>query len=160
MNTHSNAAASTVTEVLQDDHRRLDALAAGVVHSLENREPVSTTALRAFITGLRRHIRVEEDTLFPRFEAATGMHNGGPTFVMRSEHREIESLLASIEANAPKSDAIVDAADAKRLLDMFVQLEGILGEHNHKEERVLYPMADRTLAASERAAVVAAMAVG
>ncbi|HSB60563.1 MAG TPA: hemerythrin domain-containing protein, partial [Vicinamibacteria bacterium] len=100
-------------------------------------------AYRVFVHGLRRHIAFEEGVLFPEFEARTGQSPAaGPTAVMRFEHREIESLLARIEAGIGDPATAVDAARA--------QMHRILGDHNVKEERVLYPGTDDLLSAAER----------
>ena len=61
----------------------------------------------------------------------------GPTAVMREEHREIEALLQKIEAGIAEKDAPVDA--------LRRSLHAVLGDHNLKEEQVLYPTTDELL---------------
>lgn len=143
----------SVTELLEEDHRRLDALAEGMFAAA--RDGRDATALAsAFTEGLARHIRIEEEVLFPVFEARTGMTRG-PTTVMRMEHRAIEQQLANVReavarlAAAPgDKDALTDLEDARAML------VGILEAHNAKEENVLYPMTDRVLPGAERDDVV------
>ena len=133
-----------VTEALAWDHDRLDALeqeafAARAAGDFEEARAI----YRAFAHGLRHHIGFEEGVLFPEFEARTGLSpEAGPTAVMRFEHREIESLMARIEAGIGDPAATVDAART--------EMHHILGEHNLKEEGVLYPGTDRLLTAAER----------
>ena len=136
----------SVTGYLQADHRRLDAIIPAVERLVD---AGSFTEARArfgeFACGLGWHIDVEEQVLFPFFEAKTGMTRG-PTTVMRVEHKDIreriDRVLAALEARqvAPMRDALGE-------------LIGLLTAHNLKEERMLYPMTDRaidTIEAQER----------
>jgi hemerythrin superfamily protein len=64
---------------------------------------------------------------------------------MRVEHRQIEGLLDTIAA------ALEGAEDA---LPVRARLHRVLGEHNMKEERVLYPATDQALDEEGRDALV------
>lgn len=144
--THSGP--PTVSELLQEDHRRLDAIAEEMV-ALARTDPTRALKLaQIFAEGLQRHIRIEEDILFPEFEAHTGMKHGGPTFVMRNEHREIERHLTTVLNTVQK---LADTGPDTQLLDTlsqsFSDLVDVLSPHNVKEEQVLYPMSDRALGA-------------
>lgn len=124
-----------VTEHLQADHRRLDAIVADVRALLEAGSFAEASARFAeFACGLARHIEIEEEILFPVFEQMTGMAHG-PTVVMRHEHVEIRQTLSEIAAALARSDG----AAASGSIDA---LEDVLSDHNLKEERVLYPMTD------------------
>src|SRR3990167_5592514 len=63
---------------------------------------------KKFKFGLQRHIVWEEEILFPLFEEKTGMKNGGPTEVMRQEHRQIKACLEDVhkkvQCQNPESD--------------------------------------------------------
>jgi hemerythrin-like domain-containing protein len=89
---------------------------------------------------MRRHFSREEEVLFPAFEAATGM-TSGPTAVMRMEHRQIEQLMASLQE-------ALDRRDRDEYLGVSETLLMLMQQHNAKEENILYPMADRSLAAA------------
>lgn len=129
----------TVTGLLQGDHERLDAIVGDVQRrASEGAFADARERFADFASGLRRHIEVEEQLLFPTFEAATGMKGRGPTAVMRVEHVEIRRLLDEVTA-------ALEAADAAALRSSAAALTGLLGAHNEKEERVLYPMADQAL---------------
>ena len=135
-----------VGEALAWDHDRLDALEAKVFERLAAQDQASARGRWAeFTVGLRRHIRFEEEVLFPRFEERCGP---GPTGVMRLEHRQIEAILEAIGL------ALANEASA---LALRAELHQVLGAHNQKEEMVLYPMTDRILDALERDALVAAI---
>jgi uncharacterized protein (DUF2249 family) len=148
--------ARAVTEFLERDHRRLDALWDDYGRALAAAELEGARArFLEFATGLRRHIRMEEDLLFPAFEKGSGLRESGPTAVMRSEHREIKAHLQAIET------ALVQASEAtearQRLQHHPEALESLLASHGQKEEHVLYPATDRMLAKKERDELVRKM---
>ncbi|MBI2893739.1 MAG: DUF2249 domain-containing protein [Deltaproteobacteria bacterium] len=127
----------TVTDYLEADHRRLDAIAADVDRlSGEGALAEAGGRFAEFACGLDRHIVAEEQILFPAFERMTGMTMGGPTAVMRSEHVEIRGLMARIAG----AIHVGDGAGAQGALQ---QLGQVLGMHNVKEEQILYPMTDQ-----------------
>lgn len=90
---------------------------------------------------MRAHLGCEEEVLFPAFEAATGMTRGGPTFIMRAEHEQMRALLARMQT-------AIERGDIRELLDQGDTLLLLIGQHNQKEEGMLYPMAERALAST------------
>lgn len=137
-----------ISEALAWDHDRLDALEARAFERYAAGDADGArSAWSDFAVGLRRHIRFEEDILFPAFEQTSGVPLvQGPTAVMRAEHREIEGILEDVER------AFAGAGEAAAFRD---RLHQVLGEHNLKEEGVLYPMTDQVLGPDERDALVA-----
>ncbi len=138
-----------VNEALSWDHDRLDDLEARAFKARESGDFAEAKALYAvFAFGLRRHIRFEEEILFPEFEKRTGLSSAmGPTAVMRAEHREILESLGRIE------EAIGDGAASVESLRHGFHL--VLGNHNLKEENIVYPGTDDAMTAPERDALVA-----
>lgn len=127
-----------VTEHLQADHERLDAILARVrTLAADGSFEEASARFAEFACGLRRHIEVEEEVLFPLFERVTGMAHG-PTVVMRHEHVEIRRAMEDISGALARRDAdgVGGSIDA---------LEDTLSDHNLKEERVLYPMTDEAV---------------
>lgn len=141
-------AAREVNEALAWDHDRLDALEQRTFELVAAQDLAGACAAWAeFVFGLKRHIRFEEELLFPAFERACGVPpERGPTAVMRLEHRDIEALIDAI------GEALEDGFGAPSLR---ASLHDVLGQHNEKEEHVLYPATDRALSAEERDALVA-----
>lgn len=138
----------TITEYLQTDHRRLDAIYERFQSAVNaQRWDEAAADFKEFSLGLRRHIRVEEEILFPVFEDKTGMRDAGPTFVMRMEHKDIQSLLDRILASTEGHDAAGISGSSSALV-------GILMDHNMKEEHILYPESDSFLSDSEKKDVV------
>ncbi len=144
----------TITEYLQGDHRRLDALMQRCKGLMESGVVKEAAALFGeFREGLLRHILIEEDLLFPAFEEATGMGRAsGPTGVMRSEHLEIKRLMDEIQDLFARRPWVADAFEPLRSA-----LVALLSEHNAKEERILYSMSDRMVPANQLADLVERM---
>lgn len=138
----------TITEYLQTDHRRLDNIYGMFQEAIQdNRWEDASRDFRTFSLGLKRHIKIEEEILFPVFEEKTGMRESGPTFVMKMEHTEIKELLDKIITGT-------DAKDGSSVSTASSSLMGILGDHNMKEEHILYPESDAFLSDSERTQVI------
>jgi len=137
-----------VKDALAWDHDRLEAIEDRAFRLYAAGDAAGArSAWTEFDFGLRRHIRFEEEILFPAFERVTGMPPGaGPTLVMRIEHLRIGELLEAIGAALNGSGSP---------LPLRAELHRVLGEHNEKEELVLYPMTDQSLGAAESDALVA-----
>jgi iron-sulfur cluster repair protein YtfE (RIC family) len=135
----------TISVMFDEDHDRLDALFKSFQTLKRQDFTKASSAFVEFKIGLQRHVVWEEDVLFPLWEKKTGMTEGGPTFVMRRDHREIgeclEAIHRKVQAQDPESDR-----EEQALLDL-------LERHNMTEEQVLYPAMDRATSADEREAV-------
>ena len=86
----------TITEFYEQDHDRLDELFKIFQQLKRSDLAKAKEAFKEFKFGLQRHIVWEEDQLFPLWEEKTGMSEGGPTFVMRAEHRQIGQQLEAV----------------------------------------------------------------
>lgn len=131
---------TTISQYLEADHHRCDAQLALAETSAHKREWLAArTAFGEFDAALRHHLDMEEKVLFPAFEQTPGTPPG-PTGMMRSEHRQILEITDSMKEAllADDADEFAACADVLHIL---------MGQHNMKEESILYPMADRFLAA-------------
>ena len=143
---HSATHFSSVTAYLSFDHRRLDAILADVRRMVDDGEVERADhAFGDFFEGLVRHIRIEEEIVFPLFEERVGP--SGPVAVMRSEHVVIREALGRMREALGRGSAAAFQVG-------LVQLLGVLPDHDVKEERILYPAIDRALSHAERAALV------
>ena len=130
-----------LVEYFSNDHRSCDALWASVEEALGSGDGASAQAAwTEFSEAMEGHFRMEEEQLFPAFEEATGMRGGGPTFVMREEHRQMRGLIQQMSA-------LIRAGELDETLDQGDTLLMIIQQHNAKEEGMLYPMAEQHLAA-------------
>jgi len=139
----------TITEFFEQDHDRLDELFKTFQQSKRSDFPKAKEAFKEFKFGLQRHIVWEEDLLFPIWEQKTGMSDSGPTPVMRNEHRQIGQQLEAIHQKVADQNPDSDQEE-QALLDL-------LGSHNRKEERALYPAIDKVTSPEERETVFRSM---
>ncbi len=132
----------TISVMFEQDHDRLDRLFHTFREKKRSDLEAAKEAFKEFKFGLQRHIVWEEEILFPAWEEKTGISEGGPTMVMRREHRQIgdalEAIHAKVQAQNPESDP-----EEQTLLNL-------LGAHNVKEERILYPAIDQVTTEEER----------
>lgn len=129
----------TLSSLMTEDHRACDHDFARIETQVDRGDwSAAAAAMSDFARALETHFGTEEQLLFPRFEAATGMQ-GGPTAVMRAEHADMREFLERMSAAIQRQDADDFGGEAETLLIMIQQ-------HNMKEENILYPMCETRLA--------------
>lgn len=125
----------SVKSVMASDHKRCDNIfAEAEAAAAKNDWQTALKSARLFTDAILFHFSHEEETLFPAFEAKTGMQ-GGPTMMMRQEHAQMRELI----------DDLLQAAEDKnqdRYLGISETLLIFMQQHNMKEEQILYPMID------------------
>ncbi len=140
---------SMIQDYFEEDHDRLDKLFTSFQTLKRSDYPKAKEAFKQFKMGLQRHIVWEEDLLFPIWERKTGLTEGGPTQVMRMEHRQIGELLEAIHEKVKEQNPESDQEEER--------LQAVLASHNMKEERILYPAIDKVLEDGERVSLFKAM---
>lgn len=140
---------STIVDFLGSDHRACDDLFASAENAaaLKNWEAARDLFGR-FDAAIKHHLAMEEEVLFPAFEARTG-NAMGPTRVMRMEHEQMRTLLDDM------ARALTDA-DQNSYLGLSETLNMLMQQHNLKEENMLYPMSDQVLS-GEREGLIRSM---
>lgn len=139
---------TTITSFLSPDHKRCDDFFIAAETAVSNQEWLqANTAFQAFSANLAQHFAMEEEVLFPAFEAQTG-NTAGPTQVMRGEHAQMRELASSLQSALATKDVEAYLGHSETLNIMSQQ-------HNLKEENVLYPMSDRLLSGQANGLVVA-----
>ncbi|MBK7356436.1 hemerythrin domain-containing protein [Propionivibrio sp.] len=129
----------SIRELMAEKHRRCDDYFVTAERAVASANWDKASAeFEKFRDAMSRHFDVEENILFPAFEAHTGVFMG-PTQVMRGEHKQLRELMSVAEAALAARDADDYSGTAETLLIMLQQ-------HNMKEENVLYPMCDQHLA--------------
>jgi hemerythrin-like domain-containing protein len=128
-----------VAGYMTHEHRECDELFAKAEAAVDaGNWAVADEQFTAYDSLTRLHLRREEEVLFPEFESRTGM-TSGPTAMMRIEHNQIRALLVSMTAALAERDTETFLGEAETLMILTQQ-------HNMKEEQILYPMTDTTLA--------------
>ncbi len=131
--------ATGLAAFFEQDHRDCDARWADVEELLDTADiDTARPVWQKFDTGMRRHMAMEEDILFPAFDSRSGMGGGGPTAMMRMEHQQMRGLLDQI-------GAAMESGDTQEALDIGDTLLMLIQQHNVKEEGMLYPMAQNML---------------
>ena len=132
-----------ILEFMSVDHDRLDnKIKMYTTEKLVDIESAKNVFL-FFKSELERHIFWEEDILFPVFESKTGIKDGGPTSVMRTEHIQIKNHLQEIKKK-------LHAKKIQNPCKEEVALLEVLESHNQKEENILYPGIDNLTSEQER----------
>lgn len=140
----------TIRQFFEEDHDRLDGLFQSFQALKRSDAAKARAAFKEFKFGLQRHIVWEEELLFPLWEEKTGLSDGGPTFVMRHEHRRIGEQLEAIHRKVAEENPDSDQEEQA--------LTTLLASHNLKEERVLYPSLDQVTTEEERGTIFQKMA--
>ena len=142
----------TISQYLEADHHHCDGhLATAEICAGKHDWTAANAAFGEFDAALHRHLDMEEKILFPAFEQTPGAPSG-PTSVMRSEHKQMRQIIDSMKHAllALDADEFAACADVLHIL---------MGQHNMKEESMLYPMADRFLAGRKDAIIAEMRAV-
>src|SRR5210317_672219 len=86
-----------LTEFFEQDHRDCDARWVDVEELLDTADiEAARSAWQKYDTAMTRHLAMEEEVLFPAFDAKSGMAGGGPVAVMKMEHQQMRGLLEQI----------------------------------------------------------------
>ena len=134
------------TTALTQDHERLrDQLQHAASSLADRRLRQARTDFRAFQAAFERHVRTEEEIVFPLFEVRVGLV-GGPTVLMRDEHGRMAEHVQAMAAAFDRGDSATFGEAHARFAELF-------RAHTAKEERFLYTTLDRLLSSEQRAAV-------
>jgi hemerythrin-like domain-containing protein len=128
----------SIKQFLSNDHKACDEAFADLENAIndgkwEESEANLETMKNAFV----RHFTMEEEAMFPAFEAASGM-SCGPTQVMKMEHEQMRSAINKLAM-------AVAARDKNKALGCCETFNMLTQQHNSKEEQILYTMADNVL---------------
>jgi hemerythrin-like domain-containing protein len=130
---------TTIDEVMTAGHRTCDRYFAEAEAAVADEAWSSAEdAWSHFSRLLDKHFtRFEEELLFPVFEEVNG--SDGPTQVMRMEHAQMRALMGQM-------CSVLSARDRQTFLGLAETLMLLMQQHNMKEEQILYPMMDQSIA--------------
>lgn len=147
-------------ETLMNEHRMiervLDAL-VGFADEVRRRGTTEREELARFVTFVRDfadacHHGKEEDVLFAAMVEGGFPRDGGPIAVMLHEHDEGRALIRVLAQKAEQPEAW-SAGDRQQLADAAAAYAALLHNHIHKEDAILYPMAEQHLPAEVMAQI-------
>jgi hemerythrin-like domain-containing protein len=143
---------------LKEEHRVIERVLDAMEHELSQRGVTpeimwpALEFLAAFADGCHHH--KEEERLFPRLEARGVPREGGPIGVMLSEHDAGRALMKRMRSSLVALETGERGAEAE-FRSAANQYIAHLRQHIHKEDNVLFVMAQRLLSDSERAQLAA-----
>jgi hemerythrin-like domain-containing protein len=153
---------NTATDTLRAEHdtilRMLDA-AEQLARRIESGQAVSPDPLEGLLEFFkvfadRCHHGKEEDLLFPLLESKGLPNAGGPIGVMLAEHTQGRELIRRMAQAADRCRA-GDQAAAKDWARAAGGYAALLREHIHKENHILFVIAERILTGEEQARLAA-----
>jgi hemerythrin-like domain-containing protein len=98
------------------------------------------------------HHAKEEGVLFVEMEASGVPNQGGPIGAMLADHEQGRQFTRQMRAAAEKWQA-GDAANSQEVAANGTGYVNLLRAHISKENRILFPMADRVIPAEKHAAI-------
>ena len=147
----SDVHAETATSRLREEHEHIlevaNALAALVGAAGEDRWDFDAfadcvTFIRLFADAC--HHGKEEDLLFPELEKAGMPRNQGPIAVMLHEHQQGRALARHM-ADALEGARAGDAQSQATLRNAATGYVNLIRNHIHKEDHILFHMADQAV---------------
>jgi hemerythrin-like domain-containing protein len=150
-------------ETLMNEHRVIERVLDGLVafaDEVRRKGSTEKEELSRFVTFVREfadacHHGKEEDILFTTMVEHGFPRNGGPIAVMLHEHDQGRALVAILRQRAEQQGPWSDG-DRQEIAEVAGGFAAMLRAHIHKEDAILYPMAEQHLPPSAMEAVSAA----
>ena len=134
--------------LLSEDHLAIDGLFDEHLEVKRSNLTVALDSFRKYKGSLLKHIKCEQDLVFPILLRFPNEHACEEVFTLREEHQIIIPLLMEVERDLREGK---DSSAAERKL--FEELH----EHNAREEMRVYGPMDRLLNEGQKQAVADAL---
>lgn len=135
---------------MQQAHERLDLEYERSARLRESDPEAAWVAFSEFLDGLHRHMALEEEVLFPAFNAHPLAGAQGALAAMRGEHQRILALLDELQ--------VCQAEYNPRAVVVEDQLQRLLDDHHEAEEKIFQPWLATVLGPEEKRALIERMA--
>jgi hemerythrin-like domain-containing protein len=127
-----------LSSYMKADHRACDEAFANMENEVSDENWTNATKLfEAFASDLNHHFNMEEEVMFPAFEAREAGHCN-PTPVMIMEHTQMRNVLKQLRED-------LEAKNKEHFFGLSETLMMTMQQHNMKEEQMLYTMAEQHL---------------
>ncbi len=134
---------AVLSSFMRADHRACDDEFANMENVVaDGNWEKASDVFEQFALNLDHHFRIEEEIMFPAFEAR-GAGHCNPTPVMIMEHTQMRNVLKQMRED-------IKACDKDHFFGLSETLMMTLQQHNMKEEQMMYPMIDESLGAEDQ----------
>jgi iron-sulfur cluster repair protein YtfE (RIC family) len=125
---------------MKNDHRACDESFANMENAVADENWSEAKKLfESFGSDLIHHFDIEEEVMFPAFEARSELAHCNPTPVMIMEHTQMRQLVKDMQIE-------LDAKNKDKFFGLRETLMMTMQQHNMKEEQMMYPMIDEAMA--------------
>ena len=145
------------TQVLMDEHRVIERVLTALERAstrLNNGQDVYLRFFAGTIVFIKNfadgcHHQKEEGILFPAMIENGLSREAGPVAVMLAEHEEGRRLTQKIRQSLERYQGGDDSA-RKELANNSLAYTKLLRQHIHKEDNILFPMADKLIPSEQQ----------
>lgn len=128
---------TSITELLQQDHVRIDSLFATALRLVNEGDAAGALPLiQTCHLALQRHIYAENDVLTPYFDLEAAADHNDPTSRMLHEHDNLVHEVAEILEEYDEEGR----ADTGMLAPLMAITSGTLAKHEGREENEVFPL--------------------
>lgn len=132
----------TINEFMTSDHRACDEEFTECESLVDQQKWDDALAtFTKFKTHMLHHFEMEESVMFPEFNESAG-DGCNPTGVMIMEHDQMRGIFDQM-------GLALDSKDKDKFLGLSENLLFVMGQHNMKEEQIMYTMVDNELDAAQ-----------
>jgi hemerythrin-like domain-containing protein len=140
------------TQILMEEHRFIERVLSALQVATERVSRGEEIQLAFFVNAALfiknfadgRHHRKEEGVLFVAMSESGVPVQGGPIGVMLAEHEQGRAFTGAMKDAAQKWEA-GDLSARAALVQNALGYVALLRQHIHKENNILFPMADRVI---------------
>ena len=152
-------------EMLSDCHRRIERFLAALLTVAQRKNGVELddmekealrSALEYFRTSGPRHTADEEDSLFPRLKSCAAASEALERIrALESDHETADRAHAEVDLLGERwlDQGKLEADDARRMSELLETLSRLYARHIEVEDREIFPIAEKTLPASDIAGI-------
>ncbi len=125
-----------LSEFMKNDHRSCDAGFANMENAVADENWTNARKqFEKFASDLLHHFDMEEEVMFPAFEARSENAHCNPTPMMIMEHEQMRNLIKQMRND-------IESKDKNHFFGLSETLMMAMQQHNMKEEQMMYPMID------------------
>ncbi len=130
---------TVLSEYMKAEHRACDASFANMENAVADENWAEANNLfTSFASDLTHHFDIEEEVMFPGFEARSANAHCNPTPVMIMEHTQMRQLVKDMAVG-------LEAKNKDNFFGLSETLMMTMQQHNMKEEQMMYPMIDEAM---------------